>query len=147
MNKQDTIKYISNMIVYYSGMQDTTRCNKCKILKRLVNKSNIQEYNTSISKNGVNVGLIVETLVLKYLGLKCEDKQHEIKSLVLNTANILTNKETETIYIFIISKYFNGLYKLENAQQINGLRVGINEIRALKNQLIKVCEINDIVKA
>lgn len=147
MNKQDTIKYISNMIAYYNNMQDTTRCNKCKILKRLINKSNIQEYNTSISKNGVNVGLIVETLVLKYLGLKCEDKQHEIKSLVLNTANILTNKETETIYIFIISKYFNGLYKLENAQQINGLRVGINEIRALKNQLVKVCEINDIVKA
>lgn len=147
MNKQDTIKYINDMIVYYNNMQDTTRCNKCKILKRLVNKSNIQEYNTSISKNGVNVGLIVETLVLKYLGIKCEDKQHEIKSLVLNTANILTNKETETIYIFIISKYFNGLYKLDNAQQINGLRVGINEIRALKNQLVKVCEINDIVKA
>lgn len=147
MNKQDTIKYINDMIVYYGGMQDTTRCNKCKILKRLVNKSNIQEYNTSISKNGVNVGLIVETLVLKYLGLKCEDKQHEIKSLVLNTANILTNKETETIYIFIISKYFNGLYKLDNAQQVNGLRIGINEIRALKNQLVKVCEINDIVKA
>lgn len=147
MNKQDTIKYINDMIVYYGGMQDTTRCNKCKILKRLVNKSNIQEYNTSISKNGVNVGLIVETLVLKYLGLKCEDKQHEIKSLVLNTANILTNKETETIYIFIISKYFNGLYKLDNAQQVNGLRIGINEIRALKNQLVKVCEIKDIVKA
>lgn len=147
MNKQDTIKYISDMIVYYGGMQDTTRCNKCKILKRLVNKSNIQEYNTSVSKNGVNVGLIVETLVLKYLGLKCEDKQHEIKSLVLNTANILTNKETETIYIFIISKYFNGLYKLDNAQQVNGLRIGINEIRALKNQLVKVCELKDIVKA
>lgn len=147
MNKQDTIKYINDMIAYYNNMQDTTRCNKCKILKRLVNKSNIQEYNTSISKNGVNVGLIVETLVLKYLGLKCEDKQHEIKSLVLNTANILTNKETETIYIFIISKYFNGLYKLDNAQQVNGVRVGINEIRALKNQLVKVCEINDIVKA
>jgi len=147
MNKQDTIKYINDMIVYYNNMQDTTRCNKCKILKRLINKSNIQEYNTSVSKNGVNVGLIVETLVLKYLGLKCEDKQHEIKSLVLNTANILTNKETETIYIFIISKYFNGLYKLENAQQVNGLRIGINEIRALKNQLVKVCEINDIVKA
>lgn len=147
MNKQDTIKYINDMIVYYGGMQDTTRCNKCKILKRLVNKSNIQEYNTSISKNGVNVGLIVETLVLKYLGLKCEDKQHEIKSLVLNTANILTNKETETIYIFIISKYFNGLYKLDNAQQVNGLRIGINEIRVLKNQLVKVCELKDIVKA
>lgn len=147
MTKQDTIKYINDMIVYYNNMQDTTRCNKCKILKRLVNKSNIQEYNTSISKNGVNVGLIVETLVLKYLGIKCEDKQHEIKSLVLNTANILTNKETETIYIFIISKYFNGLYKLDNAQQVNGLRIGINEIRALKKKLVKVCEVNDIVKA
>ena len=146
MNKQDTIKYINNMIVYYNSMQDTTRCNKCKTLKRLVNKSTIEEYNTSVSKNGVNVGLIVETLVLNYLGLKCEDKQHEIKSLVLNTANILTNKETETIYIFIISKYFNGLYKLENAQQVNGLRIGINEIRALKNQLVKVCDIYDIVK-
>ena len=146
MNKQDTIKYINNMIAYYNNMQDTTRCNKCKTLKRLVNKSNIQEYNTSVSKNGVNVGLIIEALVLNYLGLKCEDKQHEVKSLILNTANILTNKETETIYIFIISKYFNGLYKLENAQQVNGLRIGINEIRALKNQLVKVCDIYDIVK-
>lgn len=147
MNKQDTIKHINDMVVYYSSMQDTTRCNKCKILKRLIKKSNIQEYNTSISKNGINVGLIVETLVLKYLGLKCEDKQHEIKSLVLNTANILTNKETETIYIFIISKYFNGLYQLKNAQQVNGVRIGINEVRALKNELVKVCELNDIVKA
>ena len=147
MNKQQVIKHINDMIAYYSNMQDTTRCNKCKTLKRLVNKSTIQEYNTSVSKNGVNVGLIIETLVLKYLGLEREDKQHEIKSLVLNTANILTNKETETIYIFIISKYFNGLYKLENAQQVNGLRIGINEIRALKNQLVKVCERNDIVKA
>ena len=147
MKKDIVINYVNDMIAYYNNMQDTTRCNKCKTLKRLVKKSNIQEYNTSVSKNGVNVGLIVETLVLNYLGLKCEDKQHEIKSLVLNTANILTNKETETIYIFIISKYFNGLYKLENAQQVNGLRIGINEIRALKNQLVKVCEINDIVKA
>lgn len=146
MNKQQVIKHINDMIAYYNNMQDTTRCNKCKTLKRLVNKSTIQEYNTSVSKNGVNVGLIIETLVLKYLGLEREDKQHEIKSLVLNTANILTNKETETIYIFIISKYFNGLYKLENAQQVNGLRIGINEIRVLKNQLVKVCEIKDIVK-
>ena len=147
MKKDIVINYVNDMIAYYNNMQDTSRCNKCKTLKRLINKSNIQEYNTSVSKNGVNVGLIIETLVLNYLGLKCEDKQHEIKSLVLNTANILTNKETETIYIFIISKYFNGLYKLENAQQVNGLRIGINEIRALKNQLVKVCDIYDIVKA
>ena len=146
MKKDIVINYVNDMIAYYNNMQDTTRCNKCKTLKRLVNKSNIQEYNTSVSKNGVNVGLIIEALVLNYLGLKCEDKQHEIKSLILNTANILTNKETETIYIFIISKYFNGLYKLENAQQVNGLRIGINEIRALKNQLVKVCDIYDIVK-
>lgn len=146
MQKEIVISYVNDMIAYYNNMQDTTRCNKCKVLKRLVNKSNIQEYNTSVSKNGVNVGLIIEALVLNYLGLKCEDKQHEVKSLILNTANILTNKETETIYIFIISKYFNGLYKLENAQQVNGLRIGINEIRALKKQLVKVCDIYDIVK-
>jgi len=147
MNKELVLNSLDSMIVFYKNTNDITRAERLKVVKRLVKRAKIEDFkNITTSKNGINVGYIMEDIVLNYLGLECEDDMHEIKSLVINKPNILKNKNVKVVYIVIISKYFNGLYRLDNASKILNARLGINEFRALKNELVKVCELNDLVK-
>jgi hypothetical protein len=148
MKKDLVLNSLDSMILFYKNSNDITRAERLKVVKRLVKRANIEDYkNITTSKNGINVGYIMEDLVLNYLGLECEDNMHEIKSLIINTPNILKNDNVKVVYIVIISKYFNGLYRLDNASKILNIRFGINEFRELKNELVKVCELNDLVKA
>jgi hypothetical protein len=145
MDKKEVLKNIDLMILHYTNMQDITRVNKLKTFKRLINKSPINEYNASISKNGhINMGNIGEKIVLNYLGLEVEDYQHEVKTYILNQAHEIENKNIEVVYFLIMSKYKNGLYKMENAQQIANKKIGVKEFRTLP--LEKVCELYDLVK-
>lgn len=145
MKKDVVIEYLKKMIIHYNNENDTTRASKTKQVLSLVKRGKIEDFkNVSISKNGVNIGNIMENIALAYFGLNEENETHEIKSLVLNRANILKNENTKIVYFVIMSKYKNGLYKLENAQSILNVSVGIKELRALK--LEKVCELGALIK-
>ena len=48
MNKQEVINNLDNMIKYYNSKNETSRKERIKQVKRLVTKSNIQEYNNII---------------------------------------------------------------------------------------------------
>ena len=118
---------------------------KPNLILQVSEELSIEDFkNISVSKNGVNIGNIMENIALAYFGLNEEDEMHEIKSLILNRANILKNENTKIVYFVIISKYKNGLYKLENAQSILNVSVGIKELRALK--LEKICELGALIK-
>ena len=145
MQKDIVIQYLKKMVIHYSNENDTTRATKTKQVLSLVKRCKIEDFkNVSISKNGVNIGNIMENIALAYFGLNEENEMHEIKSLILNRANILKNENTKVVYFVIMSKYKNGLYKLENAQSILNVSVGIKELRALK--LEKVCELSALIK-
>lgn len=145
MKKDIVINYLKNMIIHYNNENDITRATKTKQVLSLVKRGKIEDFkNVSVSKNGVNIGNIMENIALAYFGLNEEDEMHEIKSLVLNRANILKNENTKIVYFVIMSKYKNGLYKLENAQSILNVSVGIKELRALK--LEKICELGALIK-
>ena len=133
MNKQEIINNLDNMIKYYNSKNETTRKERIKQVKRLVTKSNIQEYNNMIisQNNNVNIGLIIETLVLNKLGLKSEDDNHEIKSLVCNRWNVLTNKNVKCVYIYVLSAKMQGLYKLDKPNLIFNKSIGFKELQAL----------------
>lgn len=145
MQKDIVIQYLQKMVIHYNNENDTTRAAKTKQVLSLVKRGKIEDFkNVSVSKNGVNIGNIMENIALAYFGLNEEDEMHEIKSLVLNRANILKNENTKIVYFVIMSKYKNGLYKLENAQSILNVSVGIKELRALK--LEKICELGALIK-
>ena len=133
MNKQEVINNLDNMIKYYNNKNETSRKERIKQVKRLVTKSNIQEYNSVIlsQNNNVNIGLIIETLVLNKLGLKSEDENHEIKSLVSNRWNVLTNKNVKCVYIYVLSAKMQGLYKLDKPNLIFNKSIGFKELQTL----------------
>ena len=133
MNKKEVINNLDSMIKYYNSKNETSRKERIKQVKRLVTKSNIQEYNNIIlsQNNNVNIGLIIETLVLHKLGLKSEDDNHEIKSLVCNRWNVLTNKNVKCVYIYVLSAKMQGLYKLDKPNLIFNKSIGFKELQTL----------------
>ena len=133
MNKQEVINNLDNMIKYYNSKNETSRKERIKQVKRLVTKSNIQEYNNMIlsQNNNVNIRLIIEALVLNKLGLKSEDDNHEIKSLVCNRWNVLTNKNVKCVYIYVLSAKMQGLYKLDKPNLIFNKSIGFKELQRL----------------
>ena len=133
MNKKEVINNLDSMIKYYNSKNETSRKERIKQVKRLVTKSNIQEYNNMIlsQNNNVNIGLIIETLVLHKLGLKSEDDNHEIKSLVCNRWNVLTNKNVKCVYIYVLSAKMQGLYKLDKPNLIFNKSIGFKELQTL----------------
>ena len=133
MKKQEVINNLDNMIRYYNSKNETSRKERIKQVKRLVTKANIQEYNNVIlsQNNNVNIGLIIETLVLHKLGLKSEDDNHEIKSLVCNRWNVLTNKNVKCVYIYVLSAKMQGLYKLDKPNLIFNKSIGFKELQTL----------------
>lgn len=133
MNKQEVLNNLDNMIKYYNSKNETSRKERIKTIKRLITKSNIQEYNNIIlsQNNNINIGLIIETLVLNKLGLKSEDDDHEIKSLVCNRWNVLTNKNVKCVYIYVLSAKMQGLYKLDKPNLIFNKSIGFKELQTL----------------
>ena len=133
MTKQEVINNLDSMIKYYNSKNETSRKERIKQVKRLVTKSNIQEYNNIIlsQNNNVNIGLIIETLVLHKLGLKSEDDNHEIKSLICNRWNVLTNKNVKCVYIYVLSAKMQGLYKLDKPNLIFNKSIGFKELQTL----------------
>ena len=96
---------------------NTTKKKQLRAFKRLVNSCNIEYFEVSITKNKHhNIGNIGEKIVLDYLGLTREDKDHEIKTLCCNYPNLLTNPNIETVYILIVNNnpyYKNGVYRCD----------------------------------
>ena len=133
MNKQEVINNLDNMIKYYDSKNETSRKERIKQVKRLVTKSNIQEYNNIILSQSsyVYIGLMIETLVLNKLGLKSEDDNHEIKSLICNRWNVLTNKNVKCVYIYVLSAKMQGLYKLDKPNLIFNKSIGFKELQTL----------------
>lgn len=116
--KKEVIKDLESKI---KQERNITKEKQLKAFKRLVNSCDIEYYEVSITKNKhYNIGDIGEKIVLSFLGLTREDKDHEVKTLCCNYPNLLVNPNIETVYILIANNnpyYKNGLYKC-NAKDI-----------------------------
>ena len=67
MNKQEVINNLDNMIKYYNSKNETSRKERIKQVKRLVTKSNIQEYNN---------------MILSQIRLKCKINKNKIGKVI-----------------------------------------------------------------
>ena len=112
--KKDILK---DLTIKIKEERNITKQRQLKAFKRLVNSCDIEYYEVSITKNKhYNIGNIGEKIVLHYLGLTKEDKDHEVKTLCCNYPNLLVNPEIKTVYILIVNNnpyYKNGLYRCD----------------------------------
>jgi hypothetical protein len=112
--KKEVIKNLERKIKEETNI---TKEKQLRAFKRLVNSCNIEYFEASITKNKhYNIGDIGEKIVLSFLGLTKEDKDHEIKTLCCNYPNLLTNPTIKTVYILIVNNnpyYKNGLYRCD----------------------------------
>ena len=147
MLKNEVIKSLESIIMHHKEQEANTKATNVATLKRLVRKSNIEEYkNVFTNKQGhANIGMIGEALALKYLGLEKEDNSHEIKTFINNPTNVLVNEDVTDVYIVVVSKYLNGMYKI-NADIIRGVRFGIKDLYKNVDNLVKVCTLMELVK-
>lgn len=122
-----------------------TKEKQLRAFKRLVKSCNIEYFEVSITKNKhYNIGDIGEKIVLDYLGLIREDKDHEVKTLCCNYPNLLVNPNIETVYILIVNNnpyYKNGLYKCD-AKQIYKKDLSKKVLRSL--ELEKVANFKEL---
>lgn len=147
MLKNEVIESLESIIKHHKEQEANTKATNVATLKRLVKKSTIEEYkNVFTNKQGhANIGYIGEALALKYLGLEKEDNSHEIKTFINNPTNILINEDVTDVYIIVVSKYLNGMYKI-NADIIRGVRFGIKDLYKNVDSLVKVCTLMELVK-
>lgn len=113
-SKKEVIKDLESKI---KQEKNITKEKQLRAFKKLVNSCNIEYFEVSITKNKhYNIGDIGEKIVLDYLGLTREDKDHEVKTLCCNYPNLLVNPDIETVYILIVNNnpyYKNGLYRCD----------------------------------
>lgn len=112
--KKEVLKDLTSKIKEENNI---TKEKQLRAFRRLVNSCNIEYFEVSITKNRhYNIGDIGEKIVLDYLGLTREDKDHEVKTLCCNYPNLLVNPNIETVYILIVNNnpyYKNGLYRCD----------------------------------
>lgn len=126
VNKNQVINNLKTMIKEESNITKKKQVNN---FLRVVKKSNLDNYIVRVSSNGYyNIGDIGECLMLQYLGIDKEDNNHEIKTMVKNSPNILVNDNVKVVYLLILSqdskkdKVKNGLYKV-NAEEVLNIKI------------------------
>lgn len=146
-------KVLEMLKAYQKEETNCTNAKNIKVVMGLVKASKREEYKgASINMNAkkhLNLGCLVERLVLDYFGLEAEDNDHEIKALINNTPNVLDNENVKVCYVALVSESVsNGLYRVE-ASEIRGKRLGKKEmIKLIKNKKAKkVCALSTMVKA
>lgn len=143
LNKTQLLNEMDKLI------QDQNNTTKKAILqnaKKFIVKSNIDDYYTIKQNDHINLGYVFERIALNYFNLLQEDNEHEIKSLIVNGWNILTNKDVTTVYIVVCmnsSKLKNGFYKV-NADLIRNKRVGLKDFVQLPKEY--VCSLSTLMK-
>jgi hypothetical protein len=120
--------------------KNTTKQKDLLLFIKFLKKSSIENFTTEYTeKHNINIGLLCENLVLKYLGLQSENLENEVKSYVVNTWNVLTNEKVSNVYIMICNNSSilkNGLYKIEGSKILNKRFTSLKEIKALKMEYV-----------
>lgn len=137
---------IIEMLTYMQlNEKNTTKKNNLIKLRDIVKRCNVDSYkNITNTKNGINIGNIVEVLVLKFYGLECENDNIEIKSLVNNRANELINANVKNVIFAVFSSSLNGLYQYNASDVLNRGRLGVNDLLRLKG--VKVATFSQMIK-
>ena len=146
MNNKVVYGHLKNLAVWYAEKGEDTNASYVMKLARYVGALREMDF-TKVTKNNnghMNLGDIVEKIVLEYLGLESEDNEHEVKAIVVNTPNILKNKSVNTAYIFYMKQKYEGLYRV-NAQDILGVRLTKDNFLKLKRE--KVATLEEVKKA
>lgn len=139
-------KQVVEMLTYMQANErNTTKRNNIIKLRDIVKRCNVETYkNITDTKNGINIGNVVEVLVLKYYGLECETDNVEIKSLVNNRANELSNSNVKNVIFAVFSSSLNGLYQYRASDILNRGRLGVNDLLKLKG--VKVATFSQMIK-
>lgn len=134
MTKKETIKQLEKQANYYllSGTkQDKERAIRTFEVIELIERCKCNNYHIQRdNKNHINLGYILESLLLDEMQLLKEDEAHEIKSLVNNTPNILINKNVKVVYVIIVKASCKGVYKYK-ASDVYGKRLTLSTLNSL----------------
>lgn len=139
-------KQIMELLSYMQeNERNTTKRNNLIKLRDIVKRCNIEIYNNiTNTKNGINIGNVIEVLVLKFYGLECETDNVEIKSLVNNRANELINVNVKNVVFAVFSSSLNGLYQYNATDILNRGRLGVGDLLKLKG--VKVATFSQMIK-
>lgn len=137
LNKKQVISELEKLVVLYSSgnRKNATYVERLRTLLRVIKKQAKENsvYYTTYNKSGhINIGYLVESIALKYLGLESEDEEHEVKSFVLNSWNTLVNEDVKWVYVVVVGnskKIENGFYKVK-ANEIRGKRGNLEVLRS-----------------
>lgn len=141
-SKMQVIEMLSYM---QANEKNTTKRNNLIKLRDIVRRCNVETYkNITNTKNGINIGNVMEVLVLKFYGLECETDNIEVKSLVNNRANELTNASVKNVIFAVFSASLSGLYQYNASDILNCGRLGVNDLLKLKG--VKVATFSQMIK-
>lgn len=146
MTKKEVLKNLRNN---YKETENTTNAKYIKRVIALIQKSERTDYvGVAISKSqkgNLNMGCLLERVVLDYLCLDKEDNEHEVKCFINNTTNKLVNENVKTCYILLMSENYNGLYQVQ-AEKIKDKTLRKKYLFNLikQNEMKKVASLNKL---
>lgn len=134
--KNQTLKALNKQATTFllnGTKQDKERATRTFEVIELINKCNCNAFTIQRdNKNHINIGYILESLLLNALNLHKEDYNHEIKSLVNNTPNILTNPNVKYVYVVIVKASRKGVYKY-NAKDLLNKRLTLSVLNNINS--------------
>lgn len=145
--KAEALEAIASMME--ANASNSTKASTLERFARLVKATDLDTYtNIKHNKNGANLGDLAERIVLRYLGLDAETEDAEVKSLILNSPNILTNSEVRTVYLLDLHANHSGLYRLD-AKAVLNRKIDRRLVRELESAkaLEKVASLRAVAKA
>jgi hypothetical protein len=133
-SKQKTLRALNKQATLFlmSGTkQDKERATRTFEVIELIEKCNCNAFTIQHdNKQHINLGYILESLLLNALNLYKEDYNHEIKSLVNNTPNVLTNTNVNVVYVIIVKASRKGVYKY-NAKDLLNKRLTLSVLNSI----------------
>lgn len=142
MTKKQIIKLLENQANGYFATgtkQDRERAFKTLDVLDVVERCKCNDYAVQYDNyNHINIGVLLESIVLNELNLLKEDNFHEIKSLVNNTPNILKNPNVKVVYIVVIKSSLKGVFECE-AWEVFNKRLTLKEVKNLTTLKRNVC--------
>ena len=145
MRDYDKMELLATLQKMQALEKNTTKKNNILKVYDIVKRCNIATYkNITDTSKGVNLGNVLEVLVLRFYGLEVENNSLEVKSLVNNRANELTNANVQNVVFAVFSGTMQGLYSFKGSDICGRGRLGLKDLQKLESE--KVATFSQMIK-
>ena len=133
-SKEMVLKNINEEIMYQCRVGERRLKLKSEInakIWQVVANARVQEYDQiSINTSGsLNKGYIIEKIMLDWFNLEKETPDCEIKFFGNDTPNKMVNLDTNTVYIVVLKKTVQGVFKIDNMEKVRGKRLTLSYLQ------------------